>query len=463
MESVRNVGYLFAGWILFGFAMSGLVSLSSGEPSGLIPGAMAAGGFVWLVRSYRRGGGTAGRPVSFFHELRTQLDRLGERLPEDPLESAAIVNAWSVHVGDPEASERLRRTYETVRRTFGDVQVELADTSATGAEERHRRLAAKLAHVEDYVRSVDLLAAHEPELLEDAIAEHAEAAESIDLARRTGADVEALIAADAKLQGARAALRRNEERPLDAIRLAEEAERIAAVAARQGALPSEVDAVRDRLGGAEEGLAAAMLRHAQSALAEVRGLPALAREQLERAATGDAAGVTAARATVQRIESHLADLERAAARARPTLEAAEQAVDAAAARGGAAASRAADLTSTARAMLRDDRPDWLEISALAERALLLLGEESQPLQDAGSASERARYARDDVWSWALTSAPDAEAVRAVAEQIDRLLDEAKRLEEAGDATGATAAYLRMVALAEPAVEMASRSRVKRAS
>jgi hypothetical protein len=460
---VRNIGYFFSGWILFGVAMNGLVTLSSGQPSGLLVGGLAAAGFVWLVRSYRRGGGATALRVSLVHDLQQQLDRLDERLPQDPLESDAIVNAWSVHLGDPEASERLRRTYETVRRTFGDVQVELADAPATGAAERHRRLAAKLAQVEDYVRSVDLLAAHEPELLEQAIAEHAEAAESIDLARRTGADVEELIAADAKLQGARAALRPNEERPLDAIRFAEEAEQIAAVATRRGALPSELDAVRDRLGGAEEGLAAALLRHAPSGLAELRGLPTLAREQLERAATGDAAGVTAARATVQRIESHLADLERAAATARPTLEAAEQAVDAAVAGGGAAASRAGELTSTARAMLRDERPDWLEISALAERALLLLGEESQPLEDAGSASERARSARDDVWSWALTSSPEAEAVRAVAEQVDRLLEEAKRLEEAGDAAGATAAYLRMVALAEPAVETASRSRVKRAS
>jgi hypothetical protein len=456
---MRKVGYLFAGWILLGFGMTGLVALMTGESSGALIGALAAGGFVWLARSYRKGPG-----ASLVHELQEQLDRLAERLPADPLSSVAIVSAWGLHTKDAEAGDRLRREYESTRSTVEEMQRELDVVRQSGAARRHERLEAKLARVQDYVRSIDVLAAHEPELVEQAIAEHAEAAESIDLARRTGADVEELIAADAKLQGAREALRRDEERPLDAIRLAEQAEQLAAAAVRRGALPSELEAVRDRLAGAEDGLGTAMLRHAPSALAELRGLPALAREQLERASTGDSAALAAARATIQRIESHLTDLERSAATARPTLEAAEQAVDAAVARGGAAASRAAELTAEARAMLREDRPDWLEISALADRALLLLGEERQPqpLDDAGSASERARSIRDDVWSWALTSSPQADAAHAVAVQVDRLLDEATRLEGDGDAGGATAAYLRAVSLAEPAVEAASRSRVKRA-
>lgn len=451
---MRKLGYFFAGWILFGFAMNGLVSLMGGEPSGALFGALAAGGFVWLVRSYREGPG-----ASLVHELQEQLDRLVERLPPDPLSSAAIVSAWSVHTADPEAGDRLRQEYESARRTVDEAQRELDLVRMTGVARRNERLEAKLAQVQDYVRAIDLLAAHEPELVEHAITEHAEAAESIDLARRTGADVEELIAADAKLQGARDALLRNEERPLDAIRFAEEAEPIAVAAARRGALPSEVQAVNDRLAEAEQGLAAASLRHAPSALAELRGLPALAREQLERASTADPAALMAARATIQRVESHLAHLERAAATARPTLEAAEQAVDAAVAHGGPAASRAAELTATARSMLREDRPDWLEITALVERALFLLGEEQEPVvEDAGSASERARSAREDVWSWALTSNPQADAARAVAEQVDRLLDDATRLEDDGDAAGAAAAYLRVVSLAEPAVEAVLRAR-----
>jgi hypothetical protein len=95
--------------------------------------------------------------------------------------------------------------------------------------------------------------------------------------------------------------------------------------------------------------------------------------------------------------------------------------------------------------------------------LVLLGEETQPVESDGSAAELARDARDEVWSWALTSSPNAEAARSVAEQIDRVLEEATRLENDGDPAGATAAYLRVVALAEPAVEAASRTRIKRAS
>ena len=451
MRAVRTLGYLLAGWILFGFATNGLISLQGGSPAGALVGALAAAGLVWLVRSYRRG---PGGPL--VDELEDRLDRLADQLPPDPLSSAAVVQAWSLHTADREASERLRRQYESVRRTVEEVQGELDVARATGVLRRRDRLDAKLAQVQDYVGSLDLLAAHEPELVDQAIAEHAEAAESIDLARHSDADVDALLAADAKLQGARDALRRSDERPLDAIRLAEEAEQIAE-------LPSQLRATGDRLAAAEDTLAAALLRHPPSALAELRGLPALAREQLERASTGNAAALHAARATVGRIDSHLVDLERAAATARPTLEAAEQALDAAVARGGAAASRAGELTTTARSLLRDDRPDWLEISALAERALLLLGEEPQPVAGTDTAPERARSARDEVWAWALTSSPNAESARSVAEQIDRLLDEAKRLDDAGDAAAATAAYLRVLSLAEPAVEAASRSRVKRAS
>jgi hypothetical protein len=357
----------------------------------------------------------------------------------------------------------LHDEYHAARRKVDEVQRELDAVRESGVIRRRERLEAKLAQVHDYVRSIDLLAAAEPELVDQAIAEHAEAAASIDAARKSGADVEQLVAADVRLQGAREALRRNEERPLDAIRLAEEAERIAADAARRSTFPFELGPVRAQLDAAEDGLAASLSRHAASALAEVRGLPALAREQLERAQDGDQAALVAARATIQRIESHLAELERAAAIARPTLEAAEQALDAAVARGGAAAARAADLTATAREMLREERPDWLEIAALADRALLLLGEEREAHEDVTPSAERARVARDEIWSWALTSGPAADDARAVAEQIDRLLEDAAQLERDGDDAGAAAVYLRVVSLARPAVEAASLPRAKTAS
>jgi hypothetical protein len=452
------LGYFFVGWILLGFATTGLFSLGAGGLAGPLTGVLAALGIVWLVRSYRRGPG-----ATLARGLQDEVDRLAGRLPADPLSSAAIVGAWGVHIGDHEAGGRLADEYHAARRTVDEVQRELDHARQAGVVRRREVLEAKLAQVHDYVRSIDLLAAAEPDLVDQAIAEHADAAATIDAARRTGADVAQLVAADARLQGAREALRRDEERPIDAIRLAEEAERIAGAAARRTALPSGASSCRERLSVAEEELAAALARHAPSALAEIRGLPALALEQLERAEGGDEAGLVAARATVHRIESHLAALERAAATARPTLEAAEQAVDAAVAGGGSGAARAADLTTQARVLLREERPDWLEISALAERALLLLDEQRSPAEHVATPSAaRARAARDEVWSWALTSAPGATDARAVAERIDELLDDAARLELEGDAAGAADAYVRVVALAEPAVESASEPRARRA-
>jgi hypothetical protein len=454
---VRTFGYMLAAWVLFGIAMNGIVSLLAGGPMGTLSGVVAVAAIVWLVRSYRQGPGS-----SLVRELQRRLDALSARLPADPLASASVVNAWSVHLGDPEANERLRREYEAARGTVDEVQRELDHVRETGAVRRRELLEAKLGEVREYIRSIDVLAAREPELVDQAIAEHAEAAESIDQARMTRADVRALLAADEKLQGARDALRRDAERPLDAIRYAEEAEQIAASARHRVDLPSELESVRVRLHSAEDGLAAAVLRHAPSALAEIRGLPGLAREQLERASSGDPAALTATRATIQRIETHLAALDRAAATARPTLETAEAAVDAGVAHGGPAVARASELTTSARMLLREERPDWLEISSLANRALALLGEQQETVEDTGSARERARSAREDAWSWALTSSPRADEARAAAQQIDHLLDEASRLEGAGDSAGAAAVYLRVVSIAETAVEAASRTRLLRA-
>jgi hypothetical protein len=76
-----------------------------------------------------------------------------------------------------------------------------------------------------------VLADEGPELVERAIKEHADAERAVEEARHSAAvdarTTEALILADAKLQGARAALVKGDERPLDALRLAGEARRLA--------------------------------------------------------------------------------------------------------------------------------------------------------------------------------------------------------------------------------------------
>ena len=424
---MRIAGYLIAGWVLFGVASTGLTGLLTGDPSSFVFGIVAAGGLVWLVRSYRKGG-----------PLERRVRALQARLPLDPLESDAIVNAWSVHGGDPAADARLRETYDGVRGSVAEVQSAL---EAGGDAARRERLQAKLDDVEDYLHAVDLLAAHEPELVEQAISEHAEARSLVDGA---GLPADRLLDADAKLQGARAALRRDDERPVEAIRLAGEAEQIVVDAAESSALATRLDAVESALRAAEK-------RYAPAALAETRGLPDVARGQLERGA------LRAAHATIDLVEAHLGALERAAVSARPKLEAAEEAVDAAFGRGHDAAPRASELTKQARAELDADRPDWLEIDTLAERALRMVDEPlpvDAPLP-LGVVRARAEQAREDVWAWALTAGPRADATRAVAEQVEALLDEAGRSDD-------VSLYRRAEGLARAAIDEASTPKAKRA-
>ena len=417
---MRIVGYLFAGWLLFGIATTGLAGLLTGDPSSFVFGATAVAGLVWLVRSYRKGG-----------PLERRVRALQARLPLDPLQSDAIVNAWSIHGGDPVADARLRETYDGVRVSVDEVQAAL-ETGGDAA--RKERLQAKLDHVEDYLRAVDLLAAHEPELVGQAISEHAEARSLVD---RAGLPVDRLLDADARLQGAREALRRDDERPVEAIRLANEAEQIVVDAAEAKSLAKRLNAVESVLRSAE-------MRYAPAALAETRGLPDVARGQLERGA------LRAAHATIDLVEAHLGALERAAVSARPKLEAAEEAVDAAFARGNDVAARAAELTEQARAQLDADRPDWLEIDALAERALRMVDEPIAVDAPAppGVARARAEQAREEVWAWALTSGPRADATRAIAEQVDELLTAANGGDDA-------ALYRRAEALARAAIEEAA--------
>ena len=423
---MRIVGYLFAGWLLFGIATTGLTGLLTGDPSSFVFGAAAVAGLAWLVRSYRKGG-----------PLERRVRALQSRLPLDPLESDEIVNAWSIHGGDPVADARLRETYDGMRGSVEEVHAAL-ETGGDAA--RKERLQSKLDHVEDYLRAVDLLAAHEPELVGQAISEHAEARSLVD---RAGLPVDRLLDADAKLQGARAALRREDERPVEAIRLASEAERIVVDAAEAKALATRIDAVESALRSAEK-------RYAPAALAETRGLPDVARGQVERGA------LRAAHATIDLVEAHLGALERAAVSARPKLEAAEEAVDAAYARGDESAEHAAKLTDHARAELEAERPDWLEIDALAERAMRMV--EASPRVDApvplGVARSRAESAREELWAWALTSGPRADATRGVAEQVDGLIGEANRAEDG-------ALYRRAEALARAAIEEASAPMIKR--
>jgi hypothetical protein len=74
----------------------------------------------------------------------------------------------------------------------------------------------------------------------------------------------------------------------------------------------------------------------------------------------------------------------------------------------------------------------------------------------GVARARAEQARDEVWAWALTAGPLADATRAVAEQVDEVLAEAS-------GCGDVALYRRAEALARAAIDEAATPAVKRAA
>jgi hypothetical protein len=60
----------------------------------------------------------------------------------------------------------------------------------------------------------------------------------------------------------------------------------------------------------------------------------------------------------------------------------------------------------------------------------------------------ARAARDELWAWALTTAPSAERRRAEAEAADELIEEGEALAAAGDLEGARERFQRVGRLAD---------------
>jgi hypothetical protein len=237
---MRLVGYIVAAWFLI--SILGSVLMGAGAAGGLFP-LVLIGVLAWMVHSYRRGTGErAGASASasvaqLDRSVEQRLARLTDELPPDPLDSDDVVNAWALHGRDGAALERRRLTYGEVRQRYVAVREELAalrdrtDTEDVVLVEAYRQLDAEVERIRDYVGAVRLLADEGPDLVERAIKEHADAERAHEEARLSVAvnarTNEALVLADAKLQGARDALAKGDERPLDALRLASEARRLA--------------------------------------------------------------------------------------------------------------------------------------------------------------------------------------------------------------------------------------------
>jgi hypothetical protein len=236
---MRVLGYIVAAWFLI--SILGSMAMEAGAAGGLFP-LVAIVVIVWMVRSYRREPGAAAGYASasvgpLDHSVEQRLARLADELPPDPLDSDEVVNAWALHARDEAALERLRLTYSEIRQRYVCALQELAalrgrtETEDVVLLAAYQRLDAEVEQIRDYVGAVRVLADEGPELVERAIKEHADAERALEEARHSVAvnarTNEALVLADEKLQGARDALAKGDERPLDALRLAGEARRLA--------------------------------------------------------------------------------------------------------------------------------------------------------------------------------------------------------------------------------------------
>lgn len=243
---MRLFGYIVAGWFLLAMSQFVIWSLPAGlgGPLWLL---IAGGGGYYLVRHYRAGkevesiGSEAAAAVRGLDtSVEDRLTRLSYDLPPDPLASEEIVDAWSLHSEDGTAMNKLYETYAEIRQRLLTATAQLEDLRARRKRpnvdiavliDQYRELDADVEALRDYVGAVRLLADEAPSLVDRAIEEHAKAEEALEEARARAIvesrSLDALELADAKLRGAREALEKGAERPLDALRLATEARRLA--------------------------------------------------------------------------------------------------------------------------------------------------------------------------------------------------------------------------------------------
>jgi hypothetical protein len=246
MTRMRLIGHIAAGWFLLVMSQFVIWAMPAalGGPVWLL---LAGGGIYWLVRHYRAGneaesiGSEAAAAVRGLDaSVDDRLTRLKHELPPDPLSSGQIVDAWSLHAEDATAVTKLYDTYAEMRQRLVTATAQLEDLRARRKRpnvdiasliDQYRELDTDVEALRDYVGAVRLLADEAPSLVERAIEEHAKAEEALEEARARAIvesrSLDALELADAKLRGAREALQKGAERPLEALRLAAEARRLA--------------------------------------------------------------------------------------------------------------------------------------------------------------------------------------------------------------------------------------------
>jgi hypothetical protein len=435
--------------------------------------------------------------------LRSASQRLAPEFPDDRLENPALVAVLAPYAYEPpEERERVEQEFDSWRERFvaWRRRVEEFGTNASLDE-----LVQEQSALEAYVAELRKRAAAADDLPQRALDEVTRAGELIRGARASLREdapglAERLDAAGAKHAEAWAAVGGDAPRPVTALRLAAEAVKVAvavqAEAARAAGLPDDVrrrlqelapaiERMRDGLDVVEAEVRGAASTYAVSSWREIGGVGGAARDALERAerlhraAAEDAASqdparleraaraldeVSAALEDAERlrsaIDAHLRKLETAALEARERVVAAEKEVDRAqGSEPDQRVERAADLARQARAGLESERPDWLAIVELADRAAELArgtgagaeppsGVLQQPLDEAKA---RAAEAHETALAWAIVAPAAADLERLMLEEADRLYREAVE-------TGSAAAFSAAEAAAEAFVARVQRRR-----
>ena len=420
--------------------------------------------------------------------------RLEAAFPEDPLENAALVSVLGAYLHEPpeerqSVEDEYRRQRERLLALMRKVQRLRSphgldtDGLRTWLQDA-AELDAGLSAIEAYVAEIQTRAEATEELPQKALEHATRAGDLLATARTTAASAGAgrgsvhalsarLAEAETKHRESWNALKKGEERPLTALRLADEAaalaEDVRQDAARIAALPKDlerrlselttsIEQVQTDLARVESEFESAVESYAPSCWHEIGGVGHAARRavaratrlresaarraesasaaELERAAReADEAGLAVADAARlgEAIERHLAKLETAAVDARAHVVGAEQEIDRAwsavhdEAGGGndEVLRRAAELVQQARAGLATAQPDWLTIVELADRGAALarnarVGRSSSTAEALASrrfalehAKARAKEARDSAWAQAIVRPATAEAAPAL--------------------------------------------------
>ncbi len=239
--------YILAYFALM-LGLSGLSLLWAGNAYGFILLLVAAALIYILVRMERmrrreRRYGGYGTAIDGYEQRFAEAERtLESKLPENALDSPALVELLSAYEYDADDAEAVRRLYAQLQQRFSEWREEfdrlhaLNEAGAIGLPERfaerYDELDRRLTQLLADVRHLEARAAEIDRVLEDPLGQIAEGALMLEQAEATcarafGGKIPNELAAKLKLgreklAGARAAIAAGAERPLDAVRLAQE-------------------------------------------------------------------------------------------------------------------------------------------------------------------------------------------------------------------------------------------------